>query len=77
MSNAVAFVSRLVSDLIEMPRIFVQDVMLSDPLSAISVLFGSLFVGIAVVGFGYLVVGALIQLLTGGGLPAIGSGRVE
>ncbi len=77
MSNAVAFVSRLVSDLIEMPRIFVQDVMLSDPLSAISVLFGSLFVGVAVLVFGYVVVGSLIQSLTGGGLPAIGSGRGE
>ncbi|MGM0604297.1 MAG: hypothetical protein ACQETB_01355 [Halobacteriota archaeon] len=77
MSAVIDFLTRLVSDAIEMPQIFVEDVLLADPLNAINVLFGSVFIGLAVIAFGYVVVGALIQSIGGGGLPSPGRGPAE
>ncbi len=75
MSVLVDFVVRLLTDLIVMPQIFIEDIFLSDPLSAIIIIFGSLFIGVASAVLGYAVLGAL-----GVPLPRLGRGadnRVE
>ncbi|MCL9816792.1 hypothetical protein [Natronocalculus amylovorans] len=70
----IEFISRLAADMIAMPEIMLENVFLADPLSAIIMIFGSIFIGVASLAFGYAVVGSILQSLTGGGLPNIGSG---
>ncbi|WP_254279825.1 hypothetical protein [Haloarcula marina] len=53
--------TELVQSIIDMPGRFV-DVALADPLSAILILFGALFVGVASAVFGYLSLGAFFSL---------------
>ena len=64
------FILRLLSNLIEMPIVFVEQVINGDPISAILIAVGSLFVLGAVGGFGYAVLGAL-----GVPLPNLGRGQ--
>jgi len=66
------FILRLLSNLIEMPVVFVTQVINGDPISAILIAVGSLFVLGAVGAFGYAVLGAL-----GVPLPNIGRGPSE
>ncbi len=66
------FVVRLLGDLVLMPQIFIENVVLSDPISALLVVFGSLFIAGASAVFGYVVAGAL-----GIPLPKPGSGTSE
>jgi len=66
------FILRLLSNLIEMPVVFVTQVINGDPISAILIAVGSLFVLGAVGVFGYAVLGAL-----GVPLPNIGRGPSE
>ena len=66
------FVLRLLGNLIEMPVVFVEQVINGDPIAAILIAFGSLFVLGAVGGFGYVVAGAL-----GIPLPNLGRGPSE
>lgn len=72
MQSLGSFVARLLSDLIEMPLIMIQYVLTNDPLSAISVLFGTLFIVGASAVFGYVVLGAL-----GVPLPNVGRGTSD
>jgi hypothetical protein len=53
------FILRLLGNLIEMPVVFVEQVINGDPIAAILIAFGSLFVLGAVGAFGYVVLGAL------------------
>lgn len=69
MDAFASFVVRLLSDMREMPVIFVKEVVTNDPLSAISVLFGTIFIATASAVFGYVVLGAL-----GIPLPNVGRG---
>jgi len=66
------FILRLLGNLIEMPVVFVEQVINGDPISAILIAFGSLFVLGAVGGFGYVLLGAL-----GVPLPNVGRGPSE
>lgn len=75
MNGLAEFVSTLLSDLFRMPEIMFEDVFLSDPLSAIAVIFGGLFIVGAVVVFAYAILGAVIQAIGGPRLPAPGRGR--
>ena len=59
----VDFVVRLLGDLLVMPQIFLREVVLTDPISAILVAVGTLFVGGAVGVFGYVVLGSLASAL--------------
>lgn len=66
------FILRLLSNLIEMPVVFVEQVINGDPIAAILIAFGSVFVLGAVGGFGYVLAGAL-----GIPLPNLGRGPSE
>jgi len=66
------FILRLLGNLIEMPVVFVEQVINGDPISALLIAFGSLFVLGAVGGFGYVLLGAL-----GVPLPNVGRGPSE
>jgi hypothetical protein len=66
------FIMRLLGNLIEMPVVFVEEVINGDPIAAILIAFGSLFVLGAVGAFGYVVLGAL-----GVPLPNLGRGSSE
>lgn len=48
----------------ELFSIFIFDILVTDPLSAISMLIGGLFTGAAVAGLGYLAVGALAEAIS-------------
>lgn len=63
MNALVDVVVRLLGDLLVMPQIFLREVVLTDPISAILVAFGTLFVGGAVGVFGYVVLGAFATAL--------------
>lgn len=68
------FVTRLVTDVVEMTDIFANDVIASDPINALLALFGALFIGIASLVFVYCAVGGLVRL-TGLNLPRPGRGQ--
>lgn len=42
----------------------ITGIALSDPLSAVSILFGGLFLGASMLALGYLTVGAVVDLVT-------------
>jgi hypothetical protein len=48
----------------ELFSIFIFDILVTDPLSAISMLVGGLFTGAAVAGLGYLAAGALAEAIS-------------
>jgi hypothetical protein len=48
----------------ELFSIFIFDILVTDPLSAISMLIGGLFTGAAVAGLGYLAAGALAEAIS-------------
>ncbi|WP_053948694.1 hypothetical protein [Halolamina sediminis] len=62
MATLQEFVTRLVTDLPEMGRLF-EGVVTQDPLSAVSAAVGALFVIAASGALGYLAFGGLIDLL--------------
>ncbi|WP_435114865.1 hypothetical protein [Halolamina sp. C58] len=62
MATLQEFVSRIVTDLPEMGRLF-EGVVTQDPLSAVSAAMGALFVIVASAGLGYLAFGGLLDLL--------------
>ena len=71
MVTVIDFVVELLTSVLDLVLTFVFDVFLGvDPISAVSILFGVLFVGGASVVFGYLTVGALVNALTGFGSSA-------
>jgi hypothetical protein len=75
MVTVVDFVVQLVVSVFDLVRIFLLEVLLGvDPLTAISFLVGGGLTTAAVAGFGYLVVGAALNQLTGSGASAPDSG---
>lgn len=62
MATLQEFVTRVVTDIPEMGRLF-EGVVTQDPLSAISALMGALFVVAASGALGYLAFGGLLDLL--------------
>ena len=75
----IDFLVRIVGDVGRFIDIFINDILLGagDPLTILAVLFGSLFIGLASIVFGYTVIGALFAEF-GVKLPSFGGrGRVE
>jgi len=71
MVTVVDFVVQLLVSVFELVRIFLLEVLLGvDPLTAVSFLIGGGLTTAAVAGFGYLVVGAVRNQLTGAGASA-------
>lgn len=62
------FIVRLLSDLIRMPLIFIEQVIGTNPISALLIAVGSVFVLASVAVFGYVLLGAL-------GIPLPSPGR--
>lgn len=58
-----SLLGRLLSDLLRMPGEF-ADVAATDPLSALLLLVGALLVAVSMGAFGYLTLGALVDLVT-------------
>ncbi|WP_136689452.1 hypothetical protein [Halorhabdus amylolytica] len=56
------FISDLLDSIVEMPARFV-DVAMHDPIGAVLIAFGALFVGLAVLAGGVLSLGAALDLL--------------
>ena len=78
MVTVVDFVVQLVVSVFELVQIFLFEVLLGvDPLTAVSFLIGGGLTTAAVVGFGYLVVGAVLNQLTGSGASAPDAGPGE
>lgn len=73
MVTVTDFLVRLVTSAIDLVVTFGTKVAFNDPLTFVSFLFGTVFVGGASVFFGYLVVGALLKEL-GLDLPSPGRG---
>ena len=67
MASLTGFVSELASSALELPQ-RIADVALGDPLSAVLILVGSAMFALSVGAFGYVTLGALVDLLT----PSIG-----
>ena len=65
MATLPEFASRIVTDLPEMGRLF-GDVVMQDPLSAVSAAMGAFFVIFASGVLGYLAFGSLLDLLGAG-----------
>ena len=72
MNAFVGVVIRLLSNLIEMPQVFVTKVIGANPVSALLIGVGTAFVLAAVGAFGYAVLGAL-----GISRPSLGRGPTE
>ncbi|WP_380681441.1 hypothetical protein [Salinigranum sp. GCM10025319] len=75
MVTLVDFIARLLGSVIDLVVIFVTQVALSDPLSFVSFLVGGALTTFAIVAFGYLALGALVDAVSsvgGGGNGAIG-----
>jgi hypothetical protein len=66
------FVIRLLRDLVQMPLVFIEQVIVPNPISAVLIAAGTAFVLAAVGAFGYVVLGAL-----GVPLPSPGRGPSE
>lgn len=63
MTTLVAFLSTLVASAVDLVRIFLFDVLLSDPLAAVSWLVGAVLTGGAMLVLGGLALGALAEAL--------------
>lgn len=75
----IDFVSRLVGDVGRFVDIFLSEVVLGagDPVSALLVVVGQVLIVASVLGFGYLVIGALLNEI-GVKLPSLGGrGRTK
>lgn len=75
----IDLIVRLVTDVGRFLDVFVNDLILGagDPLTVVAILFGQAFLGIAVIVFGYTVIGALFDEI-GVKLPSFGGrGRTE
>ncbi|WP_336024397.1 hypothetical protein [Halobellus salinisoli] len=71
MVTVIDFVVQLLTSIVGLVDIFLTDVVLGvDPITAISFLVGAGLTTFAVGFFGYLVLGALVNLLTGLGSSA-------
>ena len=71
MVTVLDFVVQLLTSVVGLVEIFLTDVLLGvDPITAVSFLVGAALTTAAVVFFGYLVVGALVNQLTGLGSSA-------
>ncbi|WP_049985135.1 hypothetical protein [Halobellus rufus] len=71
MVTVIDFVVQLLTSIVSLVQIFLTDVLLGvDPITAISFLVGAGLTTFAVVFFGYLVLGALVNQLTGLGSSA-------
>jgi len=71
MVTLVDFVVQLLVSVVELVGIFLFDILLGvDPLTAVSFLIGGGLTTAAVVGFGYLAAGAVLNQLTGVGASA-------
>jgi Na+-transporting methylmalonyl-CoA/oxaloacetate decarboxylase gamma subunit len=60
-----SFLTQLINSIVDMPGKFV-DVMLHDPISAVLVGMGAVFVGLAVLAGGVLTLSAVVEFLTPG-----------
>ena len=68
MVTPIDFVVQLVVSVVDLVRIFLLEVLLGvDPLTAVSFLVGAALTTGAIAVFGYLVVGAALNQLTGSG----------
>lgn len=77
MVTPAEFVLELLSNVVELLFIFVQEVVLAvDPLTAVSFIVGQVLVVGAVAALGYLALGALAAEL-GVELPTIGKGQAD
>jgi hypothetical protein len=67
MVSVTEFIVQLLTSVVDMVRIFLFDVILAggDPLQIVSIVSGTVFIGISVVFFGYLVLGAIGNLFGG------------
>jgi hypothetical protein len=78
MVTVVDLIVQLVVSVVDLVRIFLLEVLLGvDPLTAVSFLVGAGLTTAAVGAFGYLVVGAARNQLTGSGASARDSGSEE
>lgn len=68
MVTFMEFLSRLGTSLVELVRIFTGDLATYDPLSTVSLVGGVVLMGFTMAVFGYLVLGAIADLL-GAGSP--------
>jgi hypothetical protein len=69
MVTVLEFVSMLLQSVLDLVVTFVTEVFLGvDPLTSISFLVGGALTTVSVAVFGYLVVGAAVNALTGGGV---------
>lgn len=59
----MSILTRLVQSVLEFPGL-IADVAAQGPVQAILVLFGGLFIGLAGVALGWLVLGALVDIVT-------------
>jgi len=76
MVTVIDFVVQLLTSIVDLVQIFLADVLLGvDPITAISFLVGAGLTTFAVVFFGYLVLGAAVNQLTGLGSSARESAR--
>ncbi|SFR50689.1 hypothetical protein [Halogeometricum limi] len=76
MVSIIDFVVELLVSVLELVVTFVGDVFLGvDPLTAVSFLFGAAFVTVSSLVFGYLVLGAALNGLTGMGSSAPDASR--
>jgi hypothetical protein len=64
----MSVLSRLIQSLIDAPEMFL-DVAAQGPIQAILVVFGALFVGVAVLVFGLLALAAIVKLFTPSSSP--------
>lgn len=77
MVTPAEFILELLSNVVELLFIFVQEVVLAvDPLTAVSFIVGQVLVVGAVAALGYLALGALAAEL-GVELPTIGKGQAD
>lgn len=59
MATVVEFLTELLVSVVDLVQIFLFDVALADPLSFVNFVAGAAFVTAALVGFGYLALGAV------------------
>ncbi|MDS0294019.1 hypothetical protein [Halogeometricum luteum] len=76
MVTVIDFVVELLLSVLDLVTTFLFDIFLSgDPLTALSFLIGAAFVGVSSLVFGYLVLGAAVNAVTGLGSSATDDAR--
>lgn len=66
MVSVTEFIVMLLTSIVELIQTFLSNVIIGgDPLSIVSIISGSIFIGVASLYFGYLVLGAVAELFSG------------